>query len=73
MGIVGGKTYHLIIPAKAGIQGQRTQSKPLWIPAFAGMTEFVVGSENANRSGKRSDPGYRLASVCLSEENNNLL
>jgi len=28
-----------VIPAKAGIQGQRTQSKQLWIPAFAGMTE----------------------------------
>ena len=39
---------NLVIPAKAGIQGQPTQSKPLWIPAFAGMTEFVAGSENAN-------------------------
>jgi hypothetical protein len=30
---------HTVIPAKAGIQGNRHQGKRPWIPAFAGMTE----------------------------------
>jgi hypothetical protein len=32
---------NLVIPAKAGIQGRPALSMLLWIPAFAGMTEFV--------------------------------
>ena len=40
-GIVWGKLHHgFVIPAKAGIQGQHALSRPLWIPAFAGMTAF---------------------------------
>src|SRR3990170_898989 len=35
----------LVIPAKAGIQGQPARSKRLWIPAFAGMTEFVCSPD----------------------------
>jgi hypothetical protein len=40
----GDKSRNLVIPAQAGIQGQRAPSQPLWIPAFAGMTELVVWS-----------------------------
>ena len=33
--------YHinLVIPAKAGIQERHLENRPLWIPAFAGMTK----------------------------------
>ncbi len=33
---------HNVIPAKAGIQTiSRTYESPVWIPAFAGMTQRV--------------------------------
>jgi hypothetical protein len=41
-GLCGHNSPTRVIPAKAGIQGQRTQSKQLWIPAFAGMTSLVL-------------------------------
>jgi len=39
-GIVEGNSPILVIPANAGLQGQRARSERFWIPAFAGMTEF---------------------------------
>ena len=45
-GIMWGKTHQeLVIPAQAGIQGQRAPSQRFWIPAFAGMTEFGFSPE----------------------------
>jgi hypothetical protein len=32
------RSRHVVIPAKAGIQILR-RARPVWIPAFAGMTE----------------------------------
>src|SRR6185312_2143589 len=52
---------HLVIPAKAGIQGQQARSKRLWIPAFAGTTQRVVALEQGMRSPCRDAsqrPGY---------------
>ena len=37
---------NLVIPAKAGIQGRYARSERLWIPAFAGMTEFGFSPEH---------------------------
>jgi hypothetical protein len=35
---------NLVIPAKAGIQGNHAL-RPLWIPAFAGMTNGWLGCD----------------------------
>ena len=53
--VVSSPRPHLVIPAKAGIQG--LFSKGLWIPAFAGMTKKEsLGAENA--------AGLTLALMC---------
>jgi hypothetical protein len=41
-GMMETSPHHLVIPAKAGIQGNPRGLRP-WIPAFAGMTEEWEG------------------------------
>ena len=36
----------LVIPAKAGIQESMLRSRPLWIPAVAGMNGGVFSTEH---------------------------
>ena len=75
-GIVRGQLTRSRHPGESRDPGQHAPSKRLWIPAFAGMTEFVVGSENATARASQAalDTGFGwLAPVSLSEENDNLL
>ena len=51
----------VVIPAKAGIQGQQARRKLLWIPAFAGMTEF--GFRSGEPTGVRTGAASRSPSA----------